>query len=442
MWRHLRCPGPQRRLLSRVKNVISACRAALPNLDISRPLVDRESHAKFYVDRAEEEMLTLRSRLTCGALDDRRKLVFSGHIGSGKSTELFNLKRSLEEEKRATIIYWSIRDHVNMVGMDATRLLEGMARAVLEWLGERGVAPERESVEERIRRAYERTKRVRKHKEGYALGAGFGPKLGFATGSVNLHAEGTEEQEHVYEEVPDPSAMLLLVNELVGLIRTRRAGDPPVMFICDDLEKLDLKTAVRVFEDGLTLREVDACTLYTVPISLLYSEWRRVVLGHFDEEDTILHLIKVRKRGPGGAPITENLDRMVAMLKPRFPDINSVFSEDALRHAALVSGGVFRDLLRLIRTACLRVVATNRDAPQGVEEMKHAESEIRNSFQRQIPKELISRLEAVRRDQRGFGGGLDPELGRLLNLAAVLEYHNGDTWYGIHPLTDHLLAEL
>lgn len=414
------------------------CESALPLLNVSQPLVTRELHNELYVDRGERVMSKLLMRLKLGELAHKSKLVFSGHIGSGKSTELFQLKRTLERERRATIIYWSVGNYVNMVGLNATGLLEGMARALNAWLGERNDARPQTELDERIRRGHERFRRVRRHSEGASTGASVALNVGPAGGNLGLSSARSTTTELSYDELPDPTDMLLLVNEMIGAVRAKRPGDSaPVMLICDDLEKLDLKTAVRVFEDGLVLSSVDCCVIYTVPVSLLYSEHRRSLLGHFDDEDTILPLIKVRTRE--GEAVAESVVRLRDMVRPRIPHLERLLTDEAFQHLAEQSGGVVRDLLRMLRELCFTAIAEARVEPFDLAAVLPAEVELRNAFLRQIPRDLLAKLDAVRTDPTGRGGGMDADLGRLLNVAAVLEYHNGETWYRIHPLTDHLL---
>ncbi|MFH1464265.1 MAG: hypothetical protein ABIO70_07750 [Pseudomonadota bacterium] len=413
---------------------VSLCDEALPRLNISAPLTTKALYETLHVERHEPVMRKLEKRLQY-EMDSKAKLVFSGHTGSGKSTELFGLKRRLEAQQRATIVYFSVRDHVNIVGIDATRLLEAMARALCAALPEGQVPAD---FEERVREANERYRRVRRHAEGITLGVKGSPKAGFVEGSVGLESARGTEEERVLEEAADPAAMLALVNELLGLLRGLRRASPPILILCDDLEKLDLKSAIRVFEEGLALSEVDACVVYTVPIALVYSVNRKRLLGHFGDGSHILPIIKVRDRQ--GAEVQEGIDRMRAMLAPRFPRLDEVVPPPVFRAMALQSGGVFRDLLRMLRDLCLEIVIQERQVPADLDLAKAAGTELRNDFSRQVPGKLATRLARVMDDpSHQRGGGMDEELATLLDLAAVLEYHNDEMWYAIHPLADHLL---
>jgi len=115
-----------------------------------------------------------------------------------------------------------------------------------------------------------------------------------------------------------------------------------VLILCDDVEKRDLKSGIRVFEDGLALSEVDACVVYTVPIALINSEYRRRLLGHFDDVNHILPIIKVRNRK--GEVVPESVQRMREMAASRISALDMVFPPAAFEALALQSGGVFRDL--------------------------------------------------------------------------------------------------
>jgi AAA ATPase domain len=412
-------------------SLIERCRAALANLDAQQPLDNKDLYHRLYRDRGERTMEKLRLRLEVEAMANNRKLVFSGHIGSGKSTELYHLKRELDQQGRATILYFPVKRHVNLVGMTGTRLLEAMARE-LELHLHNAVSPK---FEEEIRRASETYRRVRKRSEGIKGSAELSPTAGLAKGGLGLDASRITEQEWVYENLPDPTAMLELVNNRIRAVKKLRGEDVPVVLICDDLEKLDVQTAEQVFAEGLALAEVEACTIYTVPVALLYSERSKSLLGHFDDDWTVLPIIKVVDRD--GKRLQIGVDRLREMVKPRVPFLDDLLEPGVFEALASSSGGVVRDLIRMLREICLRVVAQQMKRVT-LGELKSAEAEIRRSFGRQVPTELMERLKLV--SEESAPRGMDPQLARLLNLAAVLEYANDDTWYRVHPLASHLFG--
>ena len=421
----------------RMSSLCELCRAALPQLKVA-PLDQKALHDKLYFDREELLLKKMLARLEIEAVDAKSKLVFSGHVGSGKSSELFNLKRLLEEQIRATIVFFSVSRHVNLVGLDGTRVLEGTARALDATLRDKQPGRDPEALEAKIQAAREKVKRVRQSRQSASATAAGAIGAGPVKADARLDTERSTSEEHVYESVADPSGMLALVNALIDEIRRSRRDETPVVLFVDDLEKLDLATARRVFSEGLAFSQVDACMVLTVPIALLYSEHRSGLLGHLDDSPTVLPIVKVRRRD--GTVDDANVESMRQMILRRLPDLDQVIAPDAFRRLAISSGGVLRDLVRMMGDLCLDAAALDREHRYELGDVASFEARIRSDFLHQVPPELWPRMARVRQDPSGWGAGVDDELARLLNIAAVLEYANDDTWFRVHPLADHLLG--
>jgi hypothetical protein len=107
----------------------------------------------------------------------------------------------------------------------------------------------------------------------------------------------------------------------------------------------------------------------------------------------------------------------------------------ALEESISSSGGVFRELARIMRTAIGR--ARRRKAPK-VEmiDVEWATTEIRNEYRRILDKDDIAILKKVHQSNRLE---YDDRLRPLLQLLAVLEYRNGENWCDIHPVLRRLI---
>ena len=419
--------------------LIDACRRALPRLQPRQALTSNDQHERLYRDRGSTEMRRLAVRLEASLDNPDTKMIFSGHVGTGKSTELFHLKRQLEARNRATIIYFSAKDHVDLVGLNTVGLLEAIARAVSTFRIERGdeqVDPS--ALDEAIIRAREKIRRVRISEQSVTGSAGLEASAGILSAGAGLSTQRSSRQEYVYEDHAALTSMVEIVNQQLDGLRALRKDSPPVLLLCDDLEKLDLETAREVFKRSLALAGIRACAVFTVPIALLYSR-ERGLLDKLDDSETVLPIIKVRDRQ--GQPIAENIALLREMVLPRLPELDEVMSDAAFTELVLSSGGVLRDLVRMLREACLHVMTHAPPQRIDVGDLAPVFAVVRNSFLRQVHRDLYPRLREVQGAGSARGGGMDAALAQLLNLTAVLEHTNDETWYRVHPLAEFLLED-
>ena len=112
-------------------------------------------------------------------------------------------------------------------------------------------------------------------------------------------------------------------------------------------------------------------------------------------------------------------------------------AEEALALAIRNSGGVFREMGRIMRTAIGR--ARRRKAAQvGREDVEWAVVEIVNEYRRILDQADKRFLRQVHRNNLMEA---HERLRPLLQLLALLEYRNAENWCDIHPALEPLLDE-
>ena len=108
-----------------------------------------------------------------------------------------------------------------------------------------------------------------------------------------------------------------------------------------------------------------------------------------------------------------------------------------LARAIWLSGGLFRELCRVIRISIDNAQAANRNQID-LDDVQRTEVELRNEFRRILNMEQRAILKQIRADN----DLVQPEqLGPLFQSLAVLEYRNGNNWCDIHPALNALLDE-
>lgn len=385
----------------------------------------------FYVTRPDNPANRLR-RILLRPYHNPPKLFFSGHRGCGKSTELARLAAAPEVRAKYFPIHFSIRNEADINNLDYRDVLLILgAQMYRQYRAAGGKLPEdllkeldswRGRVEEHIQVSLS----GRIHES--ALDArldGFFAKLG---ATVKLEPKTRHELHQVFER--DITGLLEVVNTISHAIYGREKR-PPLVLI-DDLDKPSLEIARRIFYERREIMLQPACPIvYTVSSPLFYGPEFEAIR----DRAIFLPNIKLHPEGdrkgrfePGYATLREAVTRRMAA---------ELIAPDALDLAAEMSGGVFRELMRLLRNAIDRALDAGHERVEE-EDVAGAAAEIRGEYRRILSQKQRRTLARIRTSNQ-----LDEpaEVAPLLQILAVLEYANGEPWYDVHPVLNKLLDE-
>jgi hypothetical protein len=129
----------------------------------------------------------------------------------------------------------------------------------------------------------------------------------------------------------------------------------------------------------------------------------------------------------------------------RLPDeFKQIIEPDIARQIVLMSGGVLRELIRIVYR-CLEVAKKQAYQDPSLTSVKidlaiftEAIRKIRLEFQPAIGQPGYEILTTTYRDFNPADPG-NPEFLKLLHRLYILEYQNDDMWYDIHPIIENLL---
>jgi hypothetical protein len=171
--------------------------------------------------------------------------------------------------------------------------------------------------------------------------------------------------------------------------------------------------------------------VYTVSSPLFYSPEFEAIR----DRAVFLPNVKLHERRRPDERDAEGYRTMRTFVHRRMrPDL---IARDALEEAIHISGGVFREMCRVMRYAIGR--ARVRGQPQvELEDVQRAGAEIRNEYRRILTAAQRQLLLDVHTHNR-----LDrpDELGPLMQILAALEYRNDENWCDAHPALVPLLGE-
>lgn len=222
--------------------------------------------------------------------------------------------------------------------------------------------------------------------------------------------------------------------------RVRRQGKHGLVLLIDNLDRIvfrdlgDGRTTHHALyiEHGEQLRALHCYAVYTVPISVMYSDRAKAVTAIFPDYQ-VLPMLKVKNRD--GNDYAPGLGYLRDILASRI-ETETLFTAEAADYLCRASGGHPRDLMILVRYACTYAPRDVWPQPITLDIVRRAESRLVAEYSRMIPEKhfpllaRVHRLKTVQNDE-------DHEL-MLYNLS-VLEYVNdAPPWHDVHPAVTKL----
>jgi hypothetical protein len=385
----------------------------------------------FYIDRPGNPIAELTDALLAPFYRPP-KFFFSGHRGCGKSTELLHLLGNAEIQRKYWPINFSIREEADIVDIDFRDVLLAIgSRLFREYRRKGGELPE-QLLKELNSWKGKVEKEISTVLDGQLSEVELSASLDafFASAGLKMKLEPATRVELRQVVDTDITGLISIINHIATAIYSREHRIP--LILIDDMDKPDLEKARAIFHNRREIMMQPNCAIvYTVSSALFYSK-------EFDSiRDQAIFLQNIYLHPPmdlnthheeGYKTLREFVHvRMAANLA----------EESALETAISYSGGVFREMARIMRTAIGR--ARRRKASKlNCSDIEWAATEIRNEYRRILDKEDLKLIKKVAENNRlEYNDRLTP----LLQLLALLEYRDGENWCDVHPVLRKLLND-
>lgn len=391
------------------------------------------------------ERLTRKFRFANGTLNE----FITGLPGSGKSTELWRIARSLEEEHGFCVARIDAQDVLDITApIDLSEMLAALVhrteRRVLELEGK---DPETSLQTGYLTRLWEWLSNTDLVLKGARVGAAARTDLG--PDAMKLHVDSSAQldvelktrpvlREKFREAVSaNFSRFLQEVREYLDDLRRRviACNRTDLVVIFDGLEKLQgtfesqakiVASAEHVFVNGRQyLRNLPVHTVFTIPMYLLS---RAANL-----EPWLVPMIKLSSRN--GERFDPGFEVAREIVRRRMPDQNlkEVLGdkyEDRLEKIIASSGGFPRDILRSLRELLLG------DLPASDVAVARTLNGIRDSMRNIILTEHHAWLArvAVHKSREVSDENERNAANAMLTYSIVLGYLNSEEWWDVHPL--------
>lgn len=420
------------RVMSKAQNLPEVIRA----FDPQSPLRGVELK-EWYIERPDNPLRKMKTYLQSLALHGEPvKILFTGHVGSGKSTVLNKLAEELKNQ--FFIVSVDVRQSLSIADLNYIDVLLGMATSLFRRATEPdvlGKAPAQIATDlwGDITGFIEQSIFGPAHFRAAPADAEITAKVQFLAAEFQTKfAREAATRDTIRQRIEPRLAELQDKMDLVA-DAVQAKYKRPVLFFIEGTDKPDLTRARDLFlNHGYTLTTFRASAIYTFPIGLRYSADFNQMRDYFTE-DSLLPNLKTANRDE--SPNPTGLDKLHQAILVRME--SELMAEEARIQIVRASGGLMRTLIRLTQRAAVSSLA----AGQNKITLDHATTAIneeRTDYIAGLKRDDYPVLATRHQDKRLSS---DETILRLLHMRALLEYGNGDPWCDVHPLILPLLKE-
>ncbi|CAK8721334.1 Orc1-like AAA ATPase domain-containing protein [Candidatus Electrothrix laxa] len=414
-----------------------------PDDELSQGLFVDTSEARgdFSIKRLHRELNVDNQGIahTASATPQKQYILFTGHRGCGKSTELLRTATYLHHPDRYYVIHLDCLEKLDINNLKYSDVLLALAAALLKKLEqEEGITIDQiflTSLENWFKERVEAHTSLRDFatevKAGVKVQTGL-PRLsklfGELTNKINIASTYREELRLVVRN--NFTEFTEAFNQLIqdGEEKIRVAGKGKrILFTVDGTDRLDQEDAPKFFIENVhQLTQINGLFIYCAPIHLLHQV---NTINAIFSQPFRLPMLKVRDRD--GEELPENIAVMRELALRRVPE--QLFDEpDTVDYLVRYSGGHPRDLLRLLK------VAINYSEEERIDRAaaEKAVKQVANEYRRFISNSDYTRLVQIDLHPDAPDDFTDKQSNELLYNLTLLEY--SDYFWKSHPLITSL----
>jgi hypothetical protein len=430
-------------------------------------VVENPEDKKLYIDfssvRGGKIIEELKDNITFFSPDDPTCVLFTGHIGCGKSTELLRLKLELEQEG-FHVVYFESSEDLEMADVDIGDVMLAIARRVSQSL-DKIVLEEPNRLKELLQGA---VKVLNSEVTGVKFKIPGAKILGDSVGDVGITSDkdkfslylGIGEittkaksdatlREKLNQYLgPQKTQLLEAINQELlepAIAKLKQLGKKGLVVIVDNLDRIDNRQKgwgrpqqeYLFVDQGECLTKLRCHLVYTMPLALKFSNDYGNLTQRFSEDPKVLPMVPVQLTDGSQCEAGMALLRQMVLARA-FPDLDEdnrldksteIFdSPQTLDRLCYVSGGHVRDLLRLLNTW----IKKGRQLPLSRETLEDVIRSRRNEMTMPISDEEWELLRQVRHRKKVSD---DQGYQKLIRSRLVFEYRDkGESWFDINPI--------
>ncbi|MDJ1167844.1 ATP-binding protein [Roseofilum sp. BLCC_M154] len=433
---------------------------------------DVEKDKKYYIDfasvRGGEVIEELKDNITVWYPDTPTCQLFTGHIGSGKSTELLKLKLELEQENYHVVYFESSAD-LEMGDVDVGDILLCIAQRVSESLETLKALkiPEPRGFKQLLQGAAQLLQteievsgtiealggKISASSEG-KVEAEYGlpgiAQLKVGIGAITDKTKASPESRSKLRGYLEPrtNRLLEVINQELfepAQVQLKALGKAGLVVIVDNLDRVtnankdwEIQQQEYLFVDrGEQLRTLNCHVVYTMPLALRFSNQYSTLTQRFVSEVQVLPMIPIKHRD--GSRCEEGMSLLKKLILARiFPDllegerglkVTEVFDRlETCDRLCEISGGHVRNFLRLFHDTLKRT----KQLPLQEEHFEETLSKYRHQRVLAIDDQEWELLHQVAVTKRVAG---NEEYQKLIRSQFVYEYRDAEGyWFDVNPI--------
>ena len=360
-----------------------------------------------------------------------KHILFFGHIGIGKTTELRRYALQLNASRRFYVVEVDVLAKLDRNNLQYTEVLMAMAETLLERLHGDGFVLGAEALEPLQRwfgnvvETQTTTKELSAELKTVAEGGGGIPGLIklLATFTAAFKTGSSQKSEWRREIRNDFTSLALAFNTLIRLAEAqlaRQGRAEQLLFLIDGTDKMRGEDTQQFFvQDAEQLLAIKTLVIYTAPLHLKYDGR----LGGKLDADIVLPMMKLYERDGGRFEAGWSTMRRLLLLRAD----RCLFASDAeVDRLVEFSGGHPRELLRLLKLCC-ELAEDRIDASV----VQTAIEKLAADYRYFLKPADYALLKTI--DSNPVDGGNDEQAQELLHRLALLQYNDG-TWRRSHPV--------
>ncbi len=366
--------------------------------------------------------------------------LLTGHVGSGKSTELLRLRSQLEAAG-FHVVYFDSGNDLEMSDVEVTDILLAIARQISASLEQAGIFL-KPTYFQRLFQSLKDTLQMPVEVSDVSLSVGIATITAQAKESTDLRT-----QLHQYLEQRTKNILDAINAELLdpGIAQLKAQGKRGLVAVADSLDKVapNTKPGGRSQPEYLfvdrseQLKRLNCHVIYTIPLALVFSDDLPTLLNRFDVRPLVLTMVPVKTISGQINPDSMAKLRQMVMARAypglsegdRLLKIPEIFdAADTLDRLCLASGGHVRSVLRYV-TGCIRKQGQLPITQATLEqELRYERNELLAVINDEEWQLLLQAVKA-----RTFQG--NDEYNSLLRKLFLYEYRdNRGRWVDINPV--------